>query len=121
MSEVESPYYEFPAKASGNDAFTAFPGEFDWYDTVKLNYGVDYGDGSQHFEPIPDTWFKMLHILRYWASKGIDGFRCDMVHMAPLEFWNWAISNIKETYPELVFIAEIYDTWLYRNFIKIGV
>lgn len=120
LSDEESAYYEFPAKASGNDAFTAFPGEYDWYDTVKLNYGVDYGDGSRHFEPIPDTWFKMLHILRYWASKGIDGFRCDMVHMVPLEFWNWAISNIKETYPELVFIAEIYDTWLYRDFIKIG-
>lgn len=120
VTEDESSYYEFPAKASGNDAFTAFPGEYDWYDTVKLNYGVDYGDGSCHFDPIPDTWFKMLHILRYWASKGIDGFRCDMVHMVPLEFWNWAISNIKETYPGLVFIAEIYDTRLYRDFIKIG-
>lgn len=113
-------YNEFPAKASGNDCFTAFPGEFDWYDTIKLNYGVDYGDGSRHFDPIPDTWFKMLHILRYWASKGVDGFRCDMVHMVPLEFWKWAISNVKETYPEIIFIAEIYETNLYRDFINIG-
>lgn len=113
-------YHEFPAKASGNDCFSAFPGEFDWYDTVKLNYGVDYGDGSTHFDPIPNTWFKMLNILRYWASKGVDGFRCDMVHMVPLEFWNWAIKNVKETYPEIIFIAEIYDTSLYRDFIHIG-
>ncbi len=113
-------YNEFPAKASGNDCFTAFPGEFDWYDTVKLNYGVDYGDGSRHFEPIPDTWFKMLHILRYWAAKGVDGFRCDMVHMVPLEFWQWAIANVKETYPDMIFIAEIYDTALYRDFIHVG-
>ncbi len=113
-------YNEFPAKATGNDCFSAFPGECDWYETVKLNYGIDYGDGSRHFEPIPNTWFKMLHILRYWASKGIDGFRCDMAHMVPLEFWKWAISNVKESYPEIIFIAEIYDTYLYRDFINIG-
>lgn len=113
-------YNEFPAKASGNDCFTAFPGEYDWYDTVKLNYGVDYGDGSRHFDPIPDTWFKMLHILRYWAAKGVDGFRCDMVHMVPLEFWQWAIPNVKERYPHIIFIAEIYDVNLYRDFINIG-
>ena len=120
MGQGDDFYNEFPAKASGNDCFTAFPGEFDWYDTIKLNYGLDYGDGSRHFDPIPDTWFKMLHILRYWAAKGVDGFRCDMVHMVPLEFWQWAISNIKNTYPDIIFIAEIYDTNLYRDYIHIG-
>ena len=113
-------YNEFPAKASGNDCFTAFPGKYDWYDTVKLNYGIDYGDGTRHFDPIPDTWFKMLHILRYWAAKGVDGFRCDMVHMVPLEFWKWAIPGVKEHYPHIVFIAEIYDVNLYRDFISVG-
>lgn len=113
-------YVEFPAKASGNDCFTAFPGVNDWYDTVKLNYGIDYGDGSRHFDPVPDTWLKMLNILRYWASKGIDGFRCDMVHMVPLEFWHWAIPQVKERYPDIVFIAEIYDMALYRPFIDYG-
>ena len=120
MGSGNDAYVEFPAKASGNDCFTAFPGRNDWYDTVKLNYGVDYGDNTQHFHPIPDTWFKMLHILRYWASKGIDGFRCDMVHMVPLEFWQWAIPIVKEHYPEIVFIAEIYDPALYRDFINLG-
>ncbi len=113
-------YTEFPAKASGNDCFSAFPGKYDWYETVKLNYGIDYGDGSRHFDPIPDTWFKMLHIMRYWASKGIDGFRCDMAHMVPLEFWEWAIPNVKGHYPNIIFIAEIYDVNLYRDFINIG-
>lgn len=113
-------YSEFPAKATGNDCFTAFPGPYDWYETVKLNYGIDYGDGSRHFFPIPDTWFKMLHILRYWAAKGIDGFRCDMAHMVPLEFWKWAIPNVKERFPHIIFIAEIYDVGLYRSFIHEG-
>lgn len=120
LGEGADAYVEFPAKATGNDCFSAFPGEYDWYETVKLNYGVDYGDGTRHFDPIPDTWFKMLHILRYWASKGVDGFRCDMAHMVPLEFWQWAIANIKEKYPNLIFIAEIYDTNLYRDYINIG-
>ncbi len=120
MGNGQDAYNEFPAKASGNDCFTAFPGEFDWYDTVKLNYGVDYGDGTRHFNPIPDTWFKMLHILRYWAAKGVDGFRCDMVHMVPLEFWQWAIPAVKEHYPDIIFIAEIYDVNIYRDFINIG-
>lgn len=113
-------YTEFPAKATGNDCFSAFPGQYDWYDTIKLNYGVDYGDGTRHFHPIPDTWLKMLHILRFWAAKGVDAFRCDMVHMVPLEFWSWAIPNVKERFPRVQFIAEIYDVGLYRSFIHAG-
>lgn len=120
MGSGNDAYIEFPAKASGNDCFTAFPGQCDWYDTVKLNYGYDPGDGSTHFDPVPDTWLKMLHILRYWAGKGVDGFRCDMVHMVPLEFWHWAVPQVKQHFPDVVFIAEIYDMSLYRPFIEYG-
>lgn len=120
LGEGAESYVEFPAKASGNDCFNAFPGRYDWYETVKLNYGVDYGDHTRHFDPIPPTWFKMLHILRYWAAKGVDGFRCDMAGMVPVEFWQWAISNVKERFPNIIFIAEIYDVGMYRDFINIG-
>lgn len=120
LGQGDEAYVEFPARASGNDCYTAFPGVYDWYDTVKLNYGVDPWNGSTHFDPIPPTWFKMLHILRYWAAKGVDGFRCDMVHMVPLEFWHWAIKNVKSQYPDIIFIAEIYDVSLYRPYISHG-
>lgn len=120
MGHGKDAYIEFPAKASGNDCFNAFPGVNDWYDTVKLNYGVDPWNGSRHFDPIPPTWFKMLHILRYWAAKGVDGFRCDMVHMVPVEFWRWAISNVRSSFPGIKFIAEIYDIGLYRPYIEAG-
>ncbi len=110
-------YVEFPARASGDDCFTAFPGKYNWYDTVKLNYGYDYGDNSRHYDPIPSTWFKMLHILRYWAGKGVDGFRCDMAHMVPVDFWRWAIPQVKELNPDIIFIAELYDVGIYRQFI----
>lgn len=119
-SEGGKPYVEFPAKATGNDCFTAFCSKNDWYETVKLNYGHDYGDWSDHFSPVPDTWLKMLSILRFWASKGVDGFRCDMCFMVPLPFWHWAIGQVKKDYPDVLFIGEIYDVAQYRPFLDYG-
>lgn len=114
------PYSEFPAKATGNDLFNAFPGKNDWYETVKLNYGVDYMDGRKtYFDPIPDTWHKMLNILLFWAGKNIDGFRCDMAEMVPVEFWNWAIPKVKENF-DVQFIAEVYNPSEYRNYLFTG-
>ena len=115
------PYVENPAKATGNDRFDAWPGINDWYETVKLNYGVDYRNWrSHHFDPVPDTWNKMLEILLFWSSKGIDGFRCDMAEMVPVEFWGWAIPQVKEQYPHIIFIAEVYNPNEYRNYIFNG-
>ncbi|MBD5214848.1 MAG: alpha-amylase [Bacteroidales bacterium] len=120
LGSGDEAYIEFPAKASGNDCFTASPGKYDWYETVKLNYGIDPANGSRHFDPIPPTWHKMLGILLYWASKGIDAFRCDMAHMVPVEFWQWAIANVKGRYPGVQFIAELYDVGIYRDYIYRG-
>ena len=114
-------YNEFPAKATGNDQFTASPTQHDWYETVKLNYGVNYVEGHQkQFDPIPDTWFKMRDILLFWASKKIDAFRCDMAEMVPVEFWGWVIPQVKAKYPDNLFIAEVYNPSEYRNYIFQG-
>ena len=114
-------YVENPAKATGNDKFDAWPGRNDWYETVKLNYGVDYMNGRWgHFDPVPDTWQKMLDILLFWAAKDIDGFRCDMAEMVPVEFWGWAIPQVKEQFPHIIFIAEVYNPNEYRNYIFNG-
>ena len=113
-------YSEFPAKVTGNDCFSPSPGKNDWYETVKLNYGVDYVNGRiGHFDPIPNTWTKMLDILLYWADKGVDGFRCDMAEMVPVEFWNWVIPKVKEKH-NVCFIAEVYNPAEYRNYIFNG-
>ena len=113
-------YVENPAKATGNDRFDAMPNKNDWYEAVKLNYGVDYCNGGTcYFDPIPDTWYKMYHILCFWASKGVDAFRCDMAEMVPVEFWNWVIPQIKAQYP-VDFIAEVYNPNQYRNYIYTG-
>ena len=121
--EGEEPYVENPAKCTGNDRFDNCPGRNDWYETVKLNYGIDYCDAggrSYHFDPVPNTWVKMTDILLYWASKDIDGFRCDMAEMVPAAFWVYATRIVKERYPRIVFIGEVYDTNQYRTYIQSG-
>ena len=115
------PYEEMPAKVTGNDHFDAWPSRNDWYETVKLNYGVDYCAGRQaHFSPVPSTWLKMTDILLFWAKKGVDAFRCDMAEMVPAEFWAYATKKVKEKYPEILFIAEVYNPAEYRRYIGSG-
>jgi len=113
-------YTELPGKATGNDVFHSRPGDHDWYETIKLNYGIDYHDQSKHFTPIPATWHRMLEILTYWAEKNVDGFRCDMAEMVPTEFWRFAISKVKQAFPHLIFIAEIYQENLYDQYLDAG-
>lgn len=112
-----TPYHEQPAKVTGNDQFTPSPGINEWFETVKLNYGVDKQDSSKtYFDPIPKTWGMMRDVLSFWARKHVDGFRCDMAEMVPVEFWNWVIPQIKAINPKILFVAEIYNPSQYQNY-----
>lgn len=108
VPEGSMPYHECPAMATGNNCFSPAPGVNDWYETVKINYGNTH----------TATWDKMLDILMYWAGKGIDGFRCDMVELVPAEFLKWAISEVKKKYPSVIFIAEVYKKELYKEYVR---
>ena len=122
-AKIFEPYVESPAKATGNDRFDNRPSCNDWYETVKLNYGIDYCDAggrSYHYEPVPNTWGKMTDILLYWASKGVDGFRCDMAEMVPCAFWTYATQILKAQYPHIIVVGEVYDPNQYRNYVKAG-
>ena len=115
------PYLEEPAKATGNDHFDNAPGRNDWYETVKLNYGVDYYAGRiGHFDPIPDTWQKMTNILLFWAKKGVDAFRCDMAEMVPAEFWAYATKAVRKKFKHIVFMGEVYNPFEYRHYLESG-
>ena len=92
------PYEELPAMATGNNCFSPNPSINDWYETVKINY-CDFYTG---------TWEKMFDILDFWAAEGVDGFRCDMVELVPPQFFKWLIAKVKEKYPDVIFIAEVY-------------
>jgi len=110
-------YYEFPAKVTGNDCFSAHPSRYDWYDTIKLNYSSGCND---IVDPVPKTWLQMADILRFWASKQIDGFRCDMAEMVPVEFWERIITDMKREFPDILFIAEVYNPNQYRSYLRKG-
>lgn len=100
-------YVENPARASGN-VFTSAPGVNDWYETVKLNY-CDFHT---------PTWDKMGEIVRYWASQGVDGFRCDMVELVPWQFMQWLIGRIRAEFPGTVFVAEVYEKEKYAQYVR---
>lgn len=107
-AEGHEAYCEKPAMATGNNCYSPEPGINDWYETIKINY-CDSHTG---------TWDKMYDIVRYWAGKGVDGFRCDMVELVPPEFFRWLIAKIKGEFPGVIFIAEVYQKDLYRKYIR---
>jgi len=114
-------FEETPAKVTGNDQFTSTPGINEWFETVKLNYGIDIQAGRKtYFDPIPDTWVKMRDILLFWAARKVDGFRCDMAQMVPVDFWEWVIPQVKAVNPAIIFIAEIYTPADYRSYLTRG-
>ncbi|MDP2634849.1 MULTISPECIES: alpha-amylase family protein [unclassified Pseudoalteromonas] len=131
---------ETPAKWTGNGARAAKPDINDWYETVKVNYGVkpdgsydfptlpsDYAnkDLRAHFEfwqdkDLPNSWYKFRDITLYWLDKGVDGFRYDMAEMVPVEFWSFLNSSIKMHNPNAFLLAEVYNPTLYRPYIQQG-
>ena len=107
-------------RVTGNNVVSWSPGLGDWYETIKLNYGFDFTDPHKSVreyphegepsKPIPDTWLKMDAVLEYWQQMGVDGFRCDMSHMEPPEFWNWAIGRARGRNADVFFVGEAYNT-----------
>ena len=133
-------FEEIPAKWTGSGSRTAQPSADDWYETVKLNYGVQ-PNGAKDFprlpaqyaqlpvqehaafwrgKDVPDTWKKFHAITDYWLAMGVDGFRFDMAEMVPVEFWSYLNSGIKTKNPQAMLIAEVYNPDEYRNYIRLG-
>jgi len=137
---ADSKFEENPAKWTGNGSRLAQPDFYDWYETVKINYGVkpdgakdfvelpdDFGgkDYQAHFDfwkdkTLPDSWHKFKDIVLYWLGFGVDGFRFDMAEMVPVEFWSYLNSNIKMKNPDAFLLAEVYNPSLYRDYIFKG-
>ncbi len=133
-------FKEVPAKWTGNGSRLPKPDFNDWYETVKINYGIrpdgskDYEelpesyskmDHKAHFEfwkdkELPDSWYKFRDIALYWLEMGVDGFRFDMAEMVPVEFWSFMNSCIKVKKPDAFLLAEVYNPGLYREYIHKG-
>ena len=139
-SLADNKFVESPAKWTGNGSRKAQPHFNDWYETVKVNYGVK-PDGSYDFvrlpehyanlgvaehaafwadKDVPDSWVKFRDICHYWLDKGVDGFRYDMAEMVPVEFWSYLNSSIKVKKPNAFLLAEVYNPDIYRSYIHLG-
>ena len=137
---IDGKFEENPAKWTGNGSRKAKPDQHDWYETVKVNYGIR-PDGSkdfpelptgfeqktvqEHFEfwknkKVPNSWVKFKDIALFWTAKGVDGFRFDMAEMVPYEFWSYMNSAIKMKNPDAFLLAEVYNPKEYRNYIHLG-
>ena len=137
---INNKFEEFPAKWTGNGSRLAKPDRDDWYETVKVNYGIR-PDGSKDFpelpvgfdtksyqehyafwkgKDVPDSCDKFKDIALYWTAKGVDGFRFDMAEMVPYEFWSYMNSAIKMKNPDAFLLAEVYNPNEYRNYIHLG-
>ena len=137
---AHEPFVEIPAKWTGNGSRMAKPDRNDWYETVKINYGVRPDGGYDfpflpwgydtesyevHFDfwkdkDLPDSWAKFRDIALYWTEKGVDGFRYDMAELVPFEFWSYMNSSIKMKNPDAFLLAEVYNPQQYYNYIKMG-
>ena len=133
-------FNENPAKWTGNGSRSPKPSFYDWYETVKVNYGVspegkkDFNelpigfeneDYKKHFafwqdKTVPSSWVKFRDIALYWLEKGVDGFRYDMAEMVPVEFWSFMNSAIKMKNPDAFLLAEVYNPKMYRDYIRKG-
>jgi glycosidase len=140
LISIDGKFEEDPAKWTGNGSRLSQPNMYDWYETVKINYGVspegkkdftELPEGFEnenykvHFEfwkdkKVPNSWIKFKDIALYWIEKGIDGFRYDMAEMVPVEFWSYMNSNIKMKKPDAFILAEVYNPSLYRDYIYKG-
>ena len=137
---IDDKFQEFPAKWTGNGSRVAKPDRNDWYETVKINYGIrpdgtidfpelppgfDAKSSQEHFDfwndkNVPNSWIKFRDVALYWTAKGVDGFRYDMAEMVPYEFWSYMNSAIKMANPESFLMAEVYNPNEYRNYIRLG-
>jgi glycosidase len=137
---IDGRFDENPAKWTGNGSRKVKPDQNDWYETVKVNYGIrpdgtkdfpelptgfDQKSYQEHFvfwqdKEVPDSWKKFRDIALYWTAKGVDGFRYDMAEMVPYEFWSYMNSSIKMKNPNAFLLAEVYNPNEYRNYIRLG-
>lgn len=137
---VDGVFAEYPAKWTGNGSRLAQPDHYDWYETVKINYGIrpdgtkdfpelpagyDQKSWKEHYEfwkdkDIPSSWIKFRDIALYWIGMGVDGFRYDMAEMVPVEFWSFMNSSIKNMKHDAFILAEVYNPKEYRNYINKG-
>lgn len=74
----------------------------EWTDVIDLDYENK------------DLWVYQIETLKYWVSLGVDGFRCDVASMVPLDFWKEAREEVGKINKDTIWLAES----IHLNFVK---
>lgn len=94
-------FYKKPDGSFGNKAA-------DWYDVIDLDYNN------------ANLWLEQIDVLKFWASLGIDGFRCDVAPLVPLKFWMAAREEIKKINKDMIWLSESIDPECLLGLRKMG-
>ena len=77
---------------------------WDWTYTAKL----DYANRA--------VWQGQIDAMRYWLEEhAVDGFRCDMAMLVPIDFWREAVRQLRRTKPDLFMLAEAEELNLFEG------
>lgn len=96
---------EHPEFFTKNDKGEFVPPVADWSDVIDLNFDV------------PGTRRAMIDAMKFWLTEtGIDGFRCDVAEMVPLDFWVSATKELRALNPDVFMLAEGENAGLHVAF-----
>ena len=87
----------FTTRADGSIAYAENPPK-KYQDIYPLNFDNDPAG----------IYAEMLRIVRHWINHGVRIFRVDNPHTKPLRFWEWLLSQVHATDPDVLFLAEAF-------------
>lgn len=110
---------DFVADHTGNDHpwLTEHPEFYVEDDNKDVLHPHGWSDVSQLNYDVPEVWGYMINVLRFWIEEcDIDGYRCDMAHLVPLDFWIQAKKKISKIKDNLFWLGECEDPEYHKVF-----
>jgi starch synthase (maltosyl-transferring) len=92
------------------------PGWFDWRPDGSIKYAENPPKKYQDIvnvdfyadDAVPALWLELCRVVLFWASQGVRLFRVDNPHTKPFPFWEWMIREVRQRYPDAIFLAEAF-------------
>ncbi|WP_206074417.1 alpha-1,4-glucan--maltose-1-phosphate maltosyltransferase [Antribacter gilvus] len=87
----------FVVRADGSIAYAENPPK-KYQDIYPLSFDTD-----------PDGLYQaVLDVLLTWIDRGVTLFRVDNPHTKPLNFWEWALAQVHDAHPDVIFLSEAF-------------
>lgn len=55
-----------------------------------------------------NLWQELKSVFEFWIHHGVKVFRVDNPHTKSFPFWEWCIGELKQQWPDLIFLAEAF-------------